>query len=219
MKFSKYFDHTILMPEASFAQVEKICKEAIQNEFASVCVNSYRTKMVAELLAGTEVKTCVVVGFPLGAQPSSVKAFEALEALKNGADEIDMVVNIGAVKDGNWDEVEEDIRNVKKACGDKTLKVILETCLLTMEEKEKACKVVVAAGGDFVKTSTGFSKKGAEKEDVLLFKEILRGTGKIKASGGIRSYEKAREMIESGADRLGTSATLHIIQNREDLNF
>lgn len=213
MEFNKYFDHTILSPDASYIQVEKICTEAIANNFASVCVNSYRTKMVSDLLKGSDILTCTVIGFPLGAQPYDVKVFETKKAIEDGADEIDMVVNIGAIKDNDWETVEVDIKKVKDACGKNTLKVIIETCLLTEDEKEKACEVAVKAGADFLKTSTGFSKSGAEVEDIELFKRVLKGRAKIKASGGIRDFEKADAMIKAGADRLGTSATLDIINH------
>lgn len=211
MEFSKYFDHTILSPDASEEQVEQICKEAKDNNFASVCVNSYRTKMVAETLKGSDVLTCTVIGFPLGASPTEVKVFETKKALDDGADEIDMVINVGAVKDKDWETVFDDIKQIKQACGNNTLKVIIETCLLTDEEKEKVCNIAVDAGADFLKTSTGFSKAGATVEDIKLFKKVLGDRAKIKASGGIRDFEKAKAMIDAGADRLGTSATLEII--------
>lgn len=211
MEFSKYFDHTILNPDASFEEVKKICTEAIENNFASVCVNGFRTKMVSEILKGKSVMTCTVIGFPLGASTTEVKVFETKKALEDGADEIDMVINIGAVKDKDWETVLVDIKNIKEACGENTLKVIIETCLLTDEEKEKVCNIAMEAGADFLKTSTGFSKSGATVEDIKLFRRVLGDKAKIKASGGIRDFEKAKAMIEAGADRLGTSATLEII--------
>lgn len=213
MEFSKYFDHTILSPDASTEQVKKICTEAIEYNFASVCVNSYRTKMVSEILKDTGVLTCTVIGFPLGAQPTETKVFETMKAIEDGSEEIDMVINIGAIKDSDWEFVETDIRKVKEACKGNALKVIIETCLLTDEEKEKACEAAVRAGADFLKTSTGFSKSGAEVKDIELFKRVLTGRAKIKASGGIRDFEKAEAMIKAGADRLGTSATLDIINH------
>jgi len=211
MEFSKYFDHTILNPDATSEEVKKICKEAIEYNFASVCVNGYRTKMVSEALKGTDVMTCTVVGFPLGAMSTLVKVFETKKALEDGSDEIDMVINIGAVKDRDWETVLVDIKNIKEACGENTLKVIIETCLLTDEEKEKVCNIAMEAGADFLKTSTGFSKAGATVEDIKLFRRVLGNKAKIKASGGIRDFEKAKAMIDAGADRLGTSATLEII--------
>lgn len=205
-KFSKYFDHTILKPEADRGQVKRVVEEAIANDFASVCVNQYRTKMVSDLLKNTGIMTCTVVGFPLGAADSEVKAFEAGRAVADGADEIDMVINIGALKDGDYDYVLNDIRLVRESCAGKTLKVIIETCLLTDEEKVKACELAMAAGADFVKTSTGFSNGGAKAEDVRLMKQTVKDGMKVKASGGIRDLDTAESMIEAGATRLGTSS-------------
>lgn len=209
---SKLFDHTILKPDASKEAVEKICKEALEYDFASVCVNQHRTKMVADMLKGSNVKVCTVVGFPLGAVSGEVKAFEAKKAIEDGATEIDMVINVGALKDKDYACVEEDIRCVKETCGDITLKVIIETCLLTDEEKEKACQLSMKAGADFVKTSTGFSTGGATVEDVALMRKTVGTACKVKASGGIRDAATAKAMVEAGADRLGTSATVNIIQ-------
>lgn len=211
MNFNKYFDHTILKPDASNIQVEAICAEAVQYGFASVCVNQYRTKMVAELLKDSDVKTCTVIGFPLGAVSTEVKVFETEQALKDGADEIDMVINIGALKDKNYNYVLDDIKNVKNVCKSITLKVIIETCLLTDDEKTKACELAVTAGTDYVKTSTGFSTGGATCDDVILMKNAVKGMAKVKASGGIHTREEADSMIKAGADRLGTSATIKIV--------
>lgn len=208
---SKLFDHTILKPDASKEAVEKICKEALQYDFASVCVNQYRTKMVADMLKGSDVKVCTVVGFPLGAVSTEVKVFETKAAINDGATEIDMVINVGAMKDGDFEYVENDIKKVKEACGDITLKVIIETCLLTDEQKEKACQLSMKAGADFVKTSTGFSTGGATKEDVALMRKTVGNVCQVKASGGIRDAATANIMVEAGADRLGTSATVNII--------
>lgn len=212
MDFSKYFDHTILKPAASAEEVKKICKEAMYNDFASVCVNQYRTAMVKELLDGTDVAVCTVIGFPLGAVSTEVKVFETKEAIKAGADEIDMVINVGALKDKDYDYVKNDIEKVKEACGTKILKVIIETCLLSDDEKRKACELSVLAGADFVKTSTGFSTGGATIDDVSLMKYTVAGKAKVKASGGIRDYKTAKDMISAGADRLGTSATVDIMK-------
>lgn len=215
MKYEKYFDHTILKPDASKEAVLTICKEALEHDFASVCVNQYRTKLVAEQLKGSDVKVCTVVGFPLGAVNTEVKVFETEQAIKDGAQEIDMVLNIGALKDRDYDIVKEDIQRVKQACGQQAiLKVIIETCLLTEEEKEKACQLSVEANADFVKTSTGFSTKGATEEDVALMKKVVNGKAFVKASGGIRDYETAQKMIVAGADRLGTSATVKIAEQK-----
>lgn len=212
MKFEKYFDHTILKPDASKEDVKKICEEALKYDFASVCVNQYNTKFVADMLKNSDVKVCTVVGFPLGAVSTAVKVFETKEAIKDGASEIDMVINIGALKDKEYDYVKNDIQAVKEACEDKAiLKVIIETCLLTDEEKVKACELSVLAKADFVKTSTGFSKGGAKASDVKIMKDTVKDNAKVKASGGIHSYEEAQEMINAGADRLGTSATIAIV--------
>ena len=208
-KLSRYCDYTILKPDANKADVEKIVKEAIENDCASVCVNQYRTKMVAELLKDTSVLTCTVVGFPLGAVDTGVKVYETTLAVSSGADEIDMVINIGALKDKNYEYVREDIESVKRACKGKLLKVIIETCLLTEEEIVKACELVALAGADYVKTSTGFSTGGAKVKDVELMKKNIPETMKLKASGGIRDKETALAMIEAGADRIGTSTLLY----------
>lgn len=215
MKYEKYFDHTILKPEASAEDIRRICREALEHDFASVCVNQYRTAQVKELLAGSNVKTCTVVGFPLGAVSTAVKVFETQCAIEDGADEIDMVINVGALKDGNYDYVCNDIAAVRKACADRAaLKVIIETCLLSDDEKIKACELAVKAKADFVKTSTGFSKGGATEKDVMLMKQTVKGQAKVKASGGIRDYGTAQKMIAAGADRLGTSATIDIVSHK-----
>ena len=209
---TSYFDHTILKAEATEAQVAKICEEALMHKFASVCVNQYYTGFVAEKLKNSGVKTCTVVGFPLGMSDTRVKAFETKAAIEDGAEEIDMVINVGALKDGKYDYVREDIRTLKETCGkDIVLKVIIETCLLTDEEKVKACELAKEAGADFVKTSTGFSTGGAKAEDVALMRKTVgEGLG-VKASGGIHTAKEAQAMIDAGANRLGTSATLAII--------
>ncbi len=210
---TKLFDHTILKPDATAEAVEKICKEAIDHSFASVCVNQYRTAQVKKALAGSDVKVCTVVGFPLGAVSPDVKAYETKRAIEDGADEIDMVINVGALKDGAYDLVRDDIQAVKNVCdkGNALLKVIIETCLLTDDEKVKACELAVEAGADFVKTSTGFSTGGATAEDVALMKKTVGDSALVKASGGIRDKATAEAMVEAGADRLGTSATVAIV--------
>lgn len=232
MEFNKYFDHTILKADASEEDVNAICLEAMKYNFASVCVNSYRTKQVANLLLDTDIDVCTVIGFPLGAMSTMAKKLETLTAIEDGATEIDMVINVGAVKDGDWELVKKDIAEVKEVCANNTmgrdvvLKVIIETCLLTEEEKVEACEVSVEAGADFVKTSTGFSNGGATVEDVALMRKtvdaktaaIEKETGvtcnrvKVKASGGIRDLATAKAMIAAGADRLGTSATVDIVE-------
>ena len=207
-KFSKYFDHTLLKPETSENDIKRIVTEAMSKDVASVCINQYRTKLVAELLKGTDIKGFTVVGFPLGAVSKDIKAYETKRAVEDGADEIDMVINIGAMKDEKYEYVLEDIKAVREACKDKVLKVIIETCLLSDAEKIKACHLAKEAGADFVKTSTGFSTAGAKVEDVRLMKNAVGNDTKVKAAGGIRDIETARAMIDAGADRLGTSKLL-----------
>lgn len=209
---SKLFDHTILKTDATTEQVEKICKEAREHGFASVCVNSYYTAYVSEQLKGSGVDTCTVIGFPLGQMSTAAKKEETLLAVADGANEIDMVINVGALKDGRDDFVREDIRVVKEACGSGALlKVIIETCLLSDEEKVKACILSKEAGADFVKTSTGFSTSGAKPEDVALMRKTVGPDMGVKASGGIHTKEQAQAMVDAGASRLGTSATLQLI--------
>lgn len=207
---TKLFDHTILKADATREMVERVCREAREHHFMSVCVNSYYTGFVADELQGSDVRVCTVVGFPLGQMSTKAKAAETRIAVEDGADEIDMVINVGALKGGDDAVVFEDIRAVRKACEGKVLKVIIETCLLNEEEKVRACRLAMEAKADFVKTSTGFSTGGATKEDVALMRKTVGDTMGVKASGGIRDKEKAVEMIEAGADRLGTSATIAI---------
>ena len=215
MKFNKYFDHTNLKPEATRDDIRKLCEEAKTNDFASVCVNGIYTAYAKECLAGSDVKTCVVVGFPLGAMSTDAKAYETRKAVEDGADEIDMVISVGQLKAGSYDEVYEDVKAVREACQGKVLKLIFENCLLTDEEKIKACEIAVRAGADYVKTSTGFSSGGATISDVALMKAHVDGKCKVKAAGGIRDYNTAIAMIDAGADRLGTSATVKIVNERQ----
>ncbi|RPH93927.1 deoxyribose-phosphate aldolase [candidate division KSB1 bacterium] len=208
-------DHTALKPETTTAQIEQLCREAAQNNFASVCVNSVYVPMAARLLEGSAVKVCTVVGFPLGATTTSTKIFEAREAIRLGATEVDMVLWVGGVKAGRWDWVQEDIAEVAHACRerDALLKVIFECFLLTDDEKKRACEICVKAGAHFVKTSTGFSAGGATVEDVRLMSDIVKEAGLgVKAAGGIRTYEDAMRMIEAGATRIGASASVKIIE-------
>ncbi len=211
-EIARYIDHTILAANATSDKIVQLCSEAKEHHFASVCVNSCWTSLCASQVAGTDVAVCTVVGFPLGAMSSDSKAFEAARAVKDGADEIDMVINVGLLKEGRLDEVERDIAMVKEACGDKLLKVIIETCLLSDEEKESACRLSVNAGADFVKTSTGFSTGGATEQDVALMRRVVGDALGVKASGGVRSYQTAEAMITAGATRLGTSSGIAIIQ-------
>ena len=215
MKFNKYFDHTNLKPEATRDDIRKLCEEAKTNDFASVCVNGIYTAYAKECLAGSDVKTCVVVGFPLGAMSTDAKAYETRKAVEDGADEIDLVISVGQLKAGSYDEVYEDVKAVREACQGKVLKLIFENCLLTDEEKIKACEIAVRAGVDYVKTSTGFSSGGATISDVALMKAHVDGKCKVKAAGGIRDYNTAIAMIDAGADRLGTSATVKIVNERQ----
>ncbi len=218
MKINKMIDHTLLKADARLEQIEELCKQAADHNFKSVCVNPFYVKKCVELLKKTDVLVCTVIGFPLGQNTSEVKVAETEDALKNGAGEIDMVINIGALKDKQYDYVENEIRSIKNACGDKVLKVIIETCLLTEEEKVKACELSKKAGADFVKTSTGFSTGGATVEDVLLMRKTVGPEMGVKASGGIRDYKKAKEMIEAGANRLGVSAGLEIVRQADEEN-
>jgi deoxyribose-phosphate aldolase len=213
MLATKLFDHTILKADATKEDVKKVCEEAMAYSFCSVCVNSYYVPYVAELLHGSDVKICTVVGFPLGAMSTRAKALEAKIAVMDGADEVDMVINIGALKDKDYDVVLEDIKAVKEACGNALLKVIIETCILTDEEKIKACELSKEANADFVKTSTGFSTAGAKVEDVRLMRDTVGNDMGVKASGGIHDKEFANALVEAGASRLGTSATIKIVES------
>lgn len=214
MQLNKLIDHTILKPESTQAQVEAICQEALDYDFASVCINPTWVKLTSTLLANSDVKVCTVIGFPLGANTPAVKAFETQDAIANGAQEIDMVINIGAAKVGAWDQVEADIRAVVEAANGTLVKVIIETCLLTDEEKAKACLAAVAAGADYVKTSTGFSTGGATVADVALMREVVGPDIGVKASGGVRSYEDMEAMVAAGATRIGTSSGVLLMQHK-----
>lgn len=213
MKLNQYIDHTALKADTTLKQIEKLCAEAREHEFFSVCVNSYFVKKAYALLNGSNVKVCTVVGFPLGASTMETKRFEAMKAVAEGAREIDMVINVSAIKSGDWQYVLDDMSSLAQVTHQQgaLLKVILETCLLTEEEKRKACELAVKANVDFVKTSTGFSTGGATVEDIKLMRSIVGNMG-VKASGGIRDAETAKKMIEAGATRLGTSASVEIIK-------
>lgn len=211
MSINKYIDHTLLKPESTQEQIAKLVSEAKEYDFASVCVNPTWVSYCANELSGTDVKVCTVIGFPLGATTSATKAFEAKEAIENGASEVDMVINIGLLKSGQYQAVEDDIRAVVEASGDKLVKVIIEACLLTDEEKVKACELSVSAGADFVKTSTGFSIHGATVEDVALMRKTVGDKVGVKAAGGARSLADAEAFIAAGATRIGTSAGVAIV--------
>jgi deoxyribose-phosphate aldolase len=211
-KIAGMIDHTLLKPDATTDAVSRLCEEALQYSFASVCVNPCYIPLCQSILRGGPVKVCTVIGFPLGASATAVKSFEAQQAIASGAEEVDMVINIGALKSGNLDFVKEDIRAVVKASGGVLVKVILETCLLTDEEKIIACKAAEAAGADYVKTSTGFSTGGATVADIALIRRTISPRMGIKASGGVRSLDFARQLIEAGATRLGTSASIKLVE-------
>jgi deoxyribose-phosphate aldolase len=212
---ASYIDHTILKPEATSQDIQRVCLEAVQYQFASVCVNPYYVRQVSELLKDSPVKVTSVIGFPLGCTLKEVKAFEARMAVNAGADELDMVINIGALKSKDYQTVLEDIKAVVDAAEGCTVKVIIETCLLTDDEKVKACQLAVEAGANFVKTSTGFSKGGAEAKDIALMKKAVGNQAKVKASGGIKNYQITMEMIEAGAERIGASASIDIVEGAE----
>lgn len=208
MKINQYIDHTNLKADARIEDIKTLVDEAIANEFYSVCVNSSNVKLIKDY--NKDVKIAVVVGFPLGAMAKEAKVFEAKNAIEDGASEIDMVINIGRLKDKEYDYVESEIREIKEAIGENILKVIIETCLLTDEEKVKACELSVAAGADFVKTSTGFSTGGATVIDVKLMADTVGDKAKVKASGGIHTREEALALIDAGASRIGASKSIDI---------
>lgn len=210
MEYNRLIDHTLLAADATKQQIEKLCEEAKEHHFASVCVNPCWIKLCADLLKGTDTKVCTVIGFPLGARTSEAKAFEANDAVKKGAEEVDRVINVGRLKDKQDDYIYNEIKTIKEACEGRLLKVIIECCLLTDEEKVRACELAKKAGADFVKTSTGFSKWGAKVEDVRLRRKTVGPDRGVKAAGGIRDKKTAQEMVEAGASRIGTSHGIEI---------
>ena len=212
INLEKYIDHTLLKPTATFNEIEKLCQEAIDYQFFSVCVNSGYVPFAKQILKNTDVKVCSVVGFPLGAMSPLAKIYETSQALKDGADEIDMVMNVGYFKTGQIAKVLDEITQIKQETDKKILKVILETCFLTDEQKKLACQVCVDAGADFVKTSTGFGSGGATPQDVILMRDIIAGKAKVKASGGIRDQKTALEYIALGVERIGTSNGIAIVK-------
>ena len=211
MKLSKYIDHTLLKPEATKAMIQKLCEEAKEHDFMSVCINPYWVSYCKKQLEGSDVLVCTVIGFPLGANTIETKVYETETAVSHGADEIDMVINIGAVKDGNYDYLVKEISAVVEAAMGRTVKVIIETCLLTDDEKILACKAALEAKASFVKTSTGFSTGGATVEDVKLMKSVVGNNAKVKASGGVRSSEDLEKMLAAGAERIGTSSGVQLV--------
>jgi deoxyribose-phosphate aldolase len=211
MNYNKMIDHTVLKADTPLETVKRICDEAMEYGFASVCINPCHVAYCADYLKDSDVNVCTVIGFPLGANTSAVKAFETKDAIANGADEIDMVMNIGALKDKNYDLVRNDVKAVVEAANGTLVKVILETCLLTEDEIKKACELCVEAKADYVKTSTGFSTRGATIEDVQIMKAAVQGKAKVKAAGGVRTHEDMVKIVEAGADRIGTSAGCSLV--------
>jgi deoxyribose-phosphate aldolase len=213
IKINRLIDHTLLKPEATREQILKLCEEARSHNFFSVCINPFNVPYANSYLAGSDVKICTVIGFPLGANTTETKVFETKQAIKDGAHEIDMVINIGAIKNKDWDYVKQDIKAVVNAAEKKIVKVILETCLLNDVEKIKACEMAAQAGAHFVKTSTGFSTSGATLEDVQLMKRNILPTMEVKASGGVRDLAAAKAFMAAGATRLGTSSVIAIVND------
>ena len=212
MKLNKMIDHTLLKPDATSSMIEKLCKEALEYDFASVCVNPCFVSLAANMLKGSDVKTCTVIGFPLGATLSNVKAYEASEAIKAGANEIDMVLNISWAKEHRYDDIAKEVALVKKACGDILLKVILETCLLSDDEIIECSKACVKGNADYVKTSTGFSKGGATTHAVKLMRDTVGPNIGVKASGGVHNKNEALAMVDAGASRIGASCGVEIVK-------
>lgn len=212
MKMNKYFDHTLLAANATRSEVEQLCKEAKEYDFMSVCVNPYFVPLAKKELAGSDVKVCTVIGFPLGQMSTKAKVFEANDAVKMGADEVDMVINVSALKDQDYDYVRNEIHEIKKACEGKLLKVILECCYLNKEEIKKASELVKEAGADFVKTSTGFGKGGAKAEDVKIMRETVGSDMGVKAAGGIHTLADFKAMVDAGANRIGCSHSIQIME-------
>ena len=210
----KHVDHTLLSQGATWEEIKQICDDAVEFQTASVCIPPSYVKQASEYL-GDRIPVCTVIGFPNGYMTTAVKEFETKDAIANGAKEIDMVINIGWLKDRKYDLLEEEIRTLKAACGEHILKVIIETCLLTEEEKKKMCEIVTNAGADYIKTSTGFSKAGATFEDIELFAKHIGPNVKMKAAGGISSMDDAEKFLELGADRLGTSRMIKIVKSEE----
>lgn len=214
MEINKYIDHTVLKATTTPKDIEKLCNEAKEYKFYSVCVNGCYVPLCKKLLVNTEVKVAAVIGFPLGAMSTEAKVYEAKKCIEDGANEIDMVINVGMLKAKEYDYVREEIRQIKEAIGTNVLKVIIETCYLTYDEKVKACELAVEAKADFVKTSTGFGTNGATFEDVALMKKTVGNRAKVKASGGVKTYETAAKYIELGAERLGTSSGIQIMNKK-----
>ena len=217
-KILSHCDHTLLAVDAKWDDIKQICDDGMKYKTASVCIPASYVKQASEYVEG-KLAICTVIGFPNGYSTSESKAFEAKNAVENGADEVDMVINVGWAKDGRFDDILNEIKMVKSACGDKILKVIIETCLLTDEEKIEMCRVVTESGADFIKTSTGFSKGGATREDIAIFAKHIGENVKMKAAGGIRSFEDAEDYLNLGCERLGTSAIVKLVKNQEVIGY
>ncbi len=217
-KILSHCDHTLLAVDATWEQIKQICDDGIEYSTASVCIPASYVKQAKEFV-GDKLAICTVIGFPNGYSTTKSKVFEAADAVENGADEVDMVINVGWAKDGKYNEILDEIKQVKEACKDKILKVIIETCLLTDDEKKALCRVVTESGADFIKTSTGFSKGGATREDIALFASNIGENVKMKAAGGIRSFEDAEDYINLGCERLGTSAIVKLVKNQEIIGY
>lgn len=217
-KILSHCDHTLLAVDAKWDDIKQICDDGMKYKTASVCIPASYVKQASEYVNG-KLAICTVIGFPNGYSTTAVKAFEAENAVENGADEIDMVINVGWAKDGKFDDILNEIKEVKAACGGKILKIIIETCLLTDEEKIEMCRVVTESGADFIKTSTGFSKSGATREDITLFAKHIGKNVKMKAAGGIRSFEDAEDYLNLGCERLGTSAIVKLVKNQNVIGY
>lgn len=213
-KILSHCDHTLLAVDAKWEDIKQVCDDGMKYKTASVCIPASYVKQASEYVDG-KLSVCTVIGFPNGYSTTEVKAFEAKNAVENGADEIDMVINVGWLKDGRYDELMNEIKAVKDACNGKILKVIIETCLLTDEEKIEMCRIVTEAGADYIKTSTGFSKGGATREDIAIFAKHIGENIKMKAAGGIRTFEDAEDYLNLGCERLGTSAVVKLVKNQE----
>lgn len=217
-KILSHCDHTLLAVDAKWDDIKQICDDGMKYKTASVCIPASFVKQASEYVEG-KLAICTVIGFPNGYSTTATKVFEAKNAVENGADEVDMVINVGWAKDGKFDDILKEIKEIKAACGDKILKVIIETCLLTDEEKIEMCRVVTESGADFIKTSTGFSKGGATREDIALFAKHIGPNVRMKAAGGIRSFEDAEDYLNLGCERLGTSAIVKIVKNQEVIGY
>ena len=213
MLINKYIDHTVLKADTTEKQIQQLCKEALEHQFYAICINGSYVPLAAQLLKDSDVKIAAVIGFPLGAMSTESKVFEAQQCIKDGATEIDMVINIGFLKDKKYDLIQQEITAIKKAIGSNLLKVIIETCLLSDDEKRKMCHIVIDAGAEYIKTSTGFNSNGATKEDLTLMLKEVQGKILVKAAGGVRDIQTAQDYINMGVMRLGTSSGVELVKN------